>query len=268
MVDSHCHLGDEAYVADLADVVARAKAAGVEELLCVLEASDSTEWERAPGVCRHWDRIRLAAGVHPHRAGAFAGESARAVELVRSRISQEPLVCGLGEIGLDYHYTFAPRDVQIEVFAAQVALAREIDVPVIIHTREADEDTLRVLAEHGQGAVRGVFHCFSGDRVLAQKAVAMGFYVSFSGIVTFQKAEAVREAVNNVPLGRLLIETDSPYLAPVPHRGRRNEPAWVVAVADAIAGIRGLLPEEVSAAVARNYRELFGLPGQRVDTHP
>ncbi|MCX6539395.1 MAG: TatD family hydrolase [Acidobacteria bacterium] len=257
MVDSHCHLADEVFIADVADVVARAKAAGLLEALCVLDASDPAEFTRAHGVCEQWSRIRLAAGVHPHRAGAFAGEPVRAADLVRSRLDQEPLVRAIGEIGLDYHYTYAPRDVQIAVFSAQVALARERDLPVIIHTREADSDTIRVIEEIGQGCVRGVFHCFSGDRDLALKAIAMGFHVSFSGIVTFQKADRVREAAEVVPLDRLLVETDSPYLAPVPHRGKRNEPAWVVRVAEAVAAIHKVSPGELSEAVTRNYRDLF-----------
>lgn len=257
MIDSHCHLADEAYVVDLADVVARAKAAGLQDLLCVLEASDSDEWARVRGVCNQWDRIRLAAGVHPHRAGSFAGEAPRAAALVQSRINDEPLVHAIGEIGLDYHYRFAPHDVQLEVFAAQVVLARELDLPVVIHTREADADTVRVLSDIGQSSVRGVFHCFSGNRELASKAVALGFHVSFSGIVTFEKATAVKDAVSVVPLDRLLIETDCPYLAPVPHRGQRNEPAWAIAVARAIAALRQTSVEAVSEAVTRNYRELF-----------
>ena len=257
MVDSHCHLADEAFVADVTDVVARAKAAGLRDVLCVVEASDQIEGSRVAGVCSQWDRIRLATGIHPHRAGAFAGDAQRAADLARARANQDPLVRAIGEIGLDYHYTFAPRDVQIEVFAAQVTLARELDLPVIVHTREADADTIRVLTQAGQGALRGVFHCFSGDSELALTAVAMGFHVSFSGIVTFRKADAVREAVRVVPLDRLLIETDSPYLAPVPHRGTRNEPAWVVHVAEAVAAIHHMAPHDLSDVVTANYRNLF-----------
>ncbi len=257
MVDSHCHLADDAFVADVADVVARAKAAGLQEALSVLEASDDGEFDRAHLVCEQWSEIRLAAGVHPHRAGVFAGNAGQVVDLVRMRLGQEPLLRALGEIGLDYHYTFAPRDVQLEVFSAQVALARDLDLPVIIHTREADIDTIRVLAEIGQGALRGVFHCFSGDRELALKAVALGFHVSFSGIVTFPNANQIREAVQVVPLDRLLIETDCPYLAPVPHRGKRNEPAWVVGVGEAVAALRTMSVGEFAEAVTRNYRDLF-----------
>jgi len=257
MVDSHCHLADEVFIADVADVIARAKAAGLQEALCVLEASDQAEFARVRVVCDQWDRIRLATGVHPHRAGAFAGDAGRAAGLVRLRLAQEPLVRAIGEIGLDYHYTFAPRDVQLEVFSAQVALARELNLPVIIHTREADSDTIRVLEETGQGGVRGVFHCFSGDRELALRAVDMGFHVSFSAIVTFRNAEPVQDAARVVPLDRLLVETDSPYLAPAPHRGKRNEPAWVVRVAEAVAAIHKVTPGVFSEAVTRNYRDLF-----------
>jgi TatD DNase family protein len=257
MVDSHCHLADPTFGADLPDVIARAKAAGVREALCVVEASDAEEFSRVRLVCAQWDRVRLAIGVHPHRAGAFAGDAGRAVGLVRARLAEEPLVRAIGEIGLDYHYAFSPRDAQLEVFSAQVALARELDVPVIIHTREADDDTVRVLEEVGRGAVRGVFHCFSGDRAFALRAVAMGFHVSFSAIATFRKADAVQEAARAVPADRLLIETDCPYLAPAPYRGKRNEPAWVVRVGEAVAALREITPGEVSEAVTRNFRELF-----------
>jgi TatD DNase family protein len=257
MIDSHCHLADEAFVADLPDVVARAKAAGLLEALCVLDASDSAELARADVVCQQWDRVRLAAGVHPHRAGAVTADAGRMAGLVRLQVEQQPLVRAIGEIGLDYHYTFAPRDVQAAVFSAQVALARELDLPVIIHTREADRDTIRILEEVGQGSVRGVFHCFSGDRELALQAVAMGFHVSFAAIVTFRKAERVQEAARVVPLDRLLVETDCPYLAPAPHRGKRNEPAWVVQVAEAVAAIHKMTLGECSDEVTRNYRNLF-----------
>ena len=257
MIDSHCHLADEAFVADLPDVVARARTAGVQEALCILEASDEAEFARVPAVSEQWDRIRVATGVHPHRAGAFAENAAKAADLVRERIAREPLVRAIGEIGLDYHYTFAPPDVQVDVFSAQVALARERALPVIIHTREADSDTIRVLDHIGRGDVRGVFHCFSGDRDLALTAVAMGFHVSFSGIVTFRKAERVQEAAAAVPLDRLLIETDCPYLAPAPYRGQRNEPAWVVRVGESVAGIRHMTSGDFWRTVTRNYRDLF-----------
>ncbi|MEI6668253.1 MAG: TatD family hydrolase [Acidobacteriota bacterium] len=257
MIDSHCHLADEVFAADIQDVVSRACSAGLVEALCVLEASESSEFARVPSLRAHWDRLRFAVGVHPHKAGAFVGNPAGSVELVRSRVETEPLVRAIGEIGLDYHYAFAPREAQQAVFAAQLALARDLDLPVIVHTREADADTIRLLKEAGSGAWRGVFHCFSGDAELARAAVAMGFHVSFSGIVTFRKAEHVQQAAKEVPADRLLIETDCPYLAPAPHRGKRNEPAWVVKVGESVAAIRQTTPAALAKAVTENYRRLF-----------
>jgi TatD DNase family protein len=257
MIDSHCHLADEVYAADLGDVVARARTAGLSDVLCVIEASDAAECARAQSVSAHWDRIRFATGVHPHRAATCSGDAARAADLVRLQLEQQPLARAIGEIGLDYHYTLASREVQAAVFSAQLALARELDLPVVVHTREADADTIRILEQIGQGQLRGVFHCFSGDRDLAVRALEMGFHVSFSAIVTFKKSERVQDAARMVPLERLLVETDCPYLAPAPHRGQRNEPAWVVRVAEAVARIHGTSLVTVSEAVTDTYRELF-----------
>jgi len=166
-------------------------------------------------------------------------------------------VRAIGEVGLDYHYDFAPRDVQRNVFSAQVALARDRGYPLVIHTREADDDTVAILEQEGAGRVRGVFHCFSGDSGLARRALRLGFYLSFSGILTFPRSAAVRDAAAIVPLDRLLVETDCPYLSPVPYRGRRNEPAWVVETVKRLADIRGIDPSEVASAASENYRILF-----------
>ena len=226
MIDSHCHLADEAFEADLDAAIARAREAGVTGALCILAAGDEPEAARARGVQARWTAVRFATGVHPHAAGTFAGRIAarrRRPGATRRRLTR----AAIGEIGLDYHYDFAPRDVQREVFAGQLALARELDRPVIIHTREATDDTFAILEE--SGGVRGVFHCFTGDAAMARRAIDIGFYLSFAGIVSFPKAESLREAARLVPADRLLIETDSPYLAPVPFRGKRNEPAYVPA---------------------------------------
>jgi TatD DNase family protein len=166
-------------------------------------------------------------------------------------------VRAVGEVGLDYHYDFAPRDVQRAVFAGQVRLACERDLPLVIHTREADDDTIALLAREGKGKARGVFHCFSGDARLARRALDLGFYVSFSGMVTFPKAGSIRDAAAIVPLDRLLVETDAPYLAPVPHRGSRNEPGRVVEVVRALAELRGIDVAAVASASVSNYRNLF-----------
>ena len=257
MVDSHAHLADEAFARDIELVVARAREAPLEEVLCVAEASDPAECARAAGVVRLWDRLRTTSGVHPHRAAPFAGDPASAAALTDARIQSEPLVRAVGEVGLDYHYDFAPRDVQRAVFAAQVRLACDRRLPLVVHTREADDDTLEVLASVGKGAARGVFHCFSGDWAFARRALDLGFHISFSGIVTFPKATAIRDAAARVPLDRLLVETDAPYLAPVPHRGSRNEPSRVLDVGRALAELRGITRDTLAAAVVANYRALF-----------
>lgn len=257
MIDSHCHLADEAFAGDLDAVVARANAGGLTGALCIVDATDPGEMQRAEGVARAWDAVRTTAGVHPHRAADFARCASAAVALVRSRIDADSRVRAIGEIGLDYHYDCAPRDVQREVFAAQAAFARDAGLPVVVHTREADDDTVEILRRVGAGTLTGVFHCFSGDRHLAAEALDLGFYVSFSGILTFPKSEAIRQAAALVPLDRLLVETDCPYLAPVPHRGKRNEPAWVSEVVATLARLHGRETQAVAGATAENYRRLF-----------
>jgi TatD DNase family protein len=257
MVDSHAHLADEAFAADAAAVVQRARNASLVGILCIVDASDPEETGRARAVLRLWEGLRTTSGVHPHRAAPFAGNPAGAAELAEARIRSEPLVRAVGEVGLDYHYDFAPRDVQRAVFAEQIRLACDRDLPLVVHTREADDDTIELLSREGKGKARGVFHCFSGDLRLAGRALELGFYVSFSGIVTFPKAGPVREAAAAVPLDRILVETDAPYLAPVPHRGQRNEPCHVAAIVRALAGLRGVGVETLAAACMSNYRELF-----------
>jgi TatD DNase family protein len=195
--------------------------------------------------------------VHPHTAGNFADDPARVVQLVEDRLSAFPPSRALGEIGLDYHYDFAPRDVQQEVFRRQLDLARRRGLPVVIHTREAEDDTFRILAEEAAGHAEGVFHCFTGDRAMARRALDAGFHLSLAGIVTFPRATELHEVAKMVPLERLLIETDSPYLAPVPHRGTRNEPSRVLHVAEAIAALRHTTPEVVAAATCDNFVRLF-----------
>ena len=255
MIDSHCHLADEVFKDDLDATIARAQQAGVIGALCILAAGDEAEGQRARDVAGKWAAVRFATGVHPHAAGAFAGRAADAAATTRSHASAFD-ACGIGEIGLDYHYDFAPRDVQRDVFAAQLALALELDRPVIIHTREATDDTFALLREGG--GVRGVFHCFTGDVAMARRALDIGFYVSFAGIVSFPKAESLRDAARLVPASRLLIETDSPYLAPVPHRGKRNEPAYVARVVEALAAARAETALALAEQTSHNFVSLFG----------
>jgi len=255
MIDSHSHLADAAFETDLGDVVARAKAAGLTGALVILAAGDDAEAARARKVRDAWGAVRFATGVHPHSAGAFAGRATDAAGAVVESVMRFT-ACAVGEIGLDYHYDYAPRDVQQEVFAAQLAIAKHLDRPVIIHTREATDDTFEILAR--AGGVRGVFHCFTGDAAMARRALDIGFHVSFSGIVTFPKADAIREAARLVPDDRLLVETDSPYLAPVPFRGKRNEPAHVARVVEALAELRGTDPARLAERTSLAFDGLFG----------
>jgi TatD DNase family protein len=255
VIDSHCHLADEGFAGYLDEVIARAKAAGVTEALCILSAGDEAEAERARAVAGRWPAVRFAAGVHPHSAGDFAGRVEASVETTRAH-AEAFQARAIGEIGLDYHYDFAPRDVQQAVFAAQLGLARERGLPVIIHTREATDDTFAILKAAGD--IRGVFHCFTGDISMARRALDIGFYLSYAGIVTFPKASDLRDTVKMVPADRLLIETDSPYLAPVPHRGKRNEPAYVGRVLEALSAVRGEPVADLEAQVTRNFVRLFG----------
>jgi TatD DNase family protein len=257
VIDSHCHLADEVFAADLDAVIARAKDAGLERAMTILAAGDEKEAAQAGRVASLWPECRFAIGVHPHAAAAFADRPERAADVVRAQVEQTPGARAIGEIGLDYHYDFAPPDVQQQVFRAQVALARDLGLPVVIHTREADADTVRILKEVGGGGLRGVLHCFTGGPALARAGLDLGFYVSFSGIVTFPKATDLRETAKGVPLDRVLIETDSPFLAPVPLRGKRNEPAHVARVAEAVAALHGIPPEEAARRTAANFHALF-----------
>ena len=257
MIDSHCHLADETFATDLDQVIARAREAGVERALVVLEAGNVKEAAQAERVTALWPEVRFSIGVHPHQAHQFAGDPDRAAMLVREQFAATPAARAIGEIGLDYHYDFSPRDVQQAVFRVQLRLARELGRPVVIHTREADQDTLAILDDEGGGTLGGVLHCFTGNDALADAGLALGFFVSLAGIVTFPKAGPLRETARRVPLDRLLVETDSPFLAPVPYRGKRNEPAYVARVVDALAGLHGLPPERLADLTTANFHSLF-----------
>jgi TatD DNase family protein len=257
LIDSHCHLADDVFAADLEDVVARAQSAGLERALVILAGGDAKESTQAGRVASLWPDVRFAIGIHPHQAHEFSDAPDRVDEVVRRQFTATPQARAIGEIGLDYHYDFSPRDLQQRVFRSQVALARELRQPVVIHTREADDDTLEILRDAGGGDVRGVLHCFTGGPSLARAGLDLGFYISMSGIATFPKAAELRETLKAVPLERVLIETDSPFLAPVPHRGKRNEPAHVAQVADALAALHGISPAEACRRTTANFHALF-----------
>jgi TatD DNase family protein len=253
LVDAHCHLiGSHLDKDNLQQVLDRALAAGVRGMVAV-----GTDLGEAPAVldlAARCPAVRASLGVHPHEARLWGPESG--AEL--TRLLMDPLVLFVGETGLDFHYDLSPREVQEEVFRAQIRIAREVGKPLMIHTREAGEATLRLLREEGAQAVRGIIHCFSEDLAFARGALDLGFNLSFSGILTFPKSGAIQEVAAWAPLDRIHVETDSPYLAPVPFRGRTNEPAHVVHVAAHLARLRGLAPERVAEATTRNLEALCG----------
>jgi len=257
VIDSHCHLADDTFAQDLDDVVRRARDAGLERAMVILEAGNAKEAAQALRLDALWPELRFSIGVHPHQAHQYAADPDRAAAVVREQWTATPSARAVGEIGLDYHYDFSPRDVQQAVFRAQLRLARELDRPVVIHTREADDDTVAMLREEGGGQLRGVLHCFTGGAALADSGLDLGFYISLAGIITFPKAEELRQTVRRVPLDRLLTETDSPFLAPVPYRGKRNEPAHVARVVDALAALHGKPAADLARQTAANFHTLF-----------
>lgn len=252
LVDSHCHLNYKDFEADLPDVIARAQTAGVGTLLTI-----NTRLSEAPALHHLADTypfIYCSVGVHPHDAAEYVYEGVMA-DL--QTLAAHPKVVGLGETGLDYYYNNSPAEAQQQSFRNHIQLSGALDLPLIIHTRDADTDTIALLDEQKSSAVRGVFHCFSGSEALAREALERGFYLSFSGIITFKKADLLRDVVRFVPLDRILVETDAPFLAPVPHRGGRNEPAYTRVVAEHLAQIKGMSFEEVAAVTTRNFFTLF-----------
>jgi TatD DNase family protein len=248
LVDSHVHLDDPKFDADRDEVMERARAAGVEFMLAIGTGNGPPDLEAGVRLAGQYPFLYASAGVHPHDAAKSTEETfARLRELAR-----HPKVVAIGEIGLDYHYDFSPRPVQRAVFERQLAIAAETRKPVVIHTREAWEDTLALWDASAQ-PVPGIMHCFTGDEAQARQALDRGFYLGFGGVLTFPKADATRQAARLAPEDRLLVETDCPYLAPVPHRGKRNEPAFVAEVARRLAELRGRPVEEVSEITAHNF---------------
>jgi TatD DNase family protein len=242
LIDSHCHINDKQFDADREAAIERALSAGVGHMMVI----DAPEFAEAH------ECMYATIGVHPHEASKATEDSfARVREMTR-----HPKVRAVGEIGLDYHYDFSPRDVQMDVFRRQIEIAHEAELPIVIHTREAWEDTLQTIERTGGLPHGGIMHCFTGDAAQARQAVEMGFHLAFGGVLTFPKAESVREAARFAPEDRLLVETDCPYLAPVPNRGKRNEPAFVVEVARRLAEVRGTTLEAIAEVTTRNFGRL------------
>ena len=262
MIDSHCHLAGDAFATDVEEVIARARAARLSTALCVLAMGEPEEAARVPRIASLWPDLRFAIGVHPHEAGRFTGSVDATMASVRRALGDIPRIAALGEIGLDYHYDLSPRDVQRAIFRAQLALAGEVRLPVVVHTREAEADTVALMEAAGGWHLRGVLHCFTGTVEMSRWAVRAGLYVSFAGIVTFQNADALRQTAADVPLERLLVETDCPYLAPAPFRGERNEPALVVEVAKTLAHVKNVSLDTLDEAVTANFHTLFGVTSE------
>jgi TatD DNase family protein len=252
LVDSHCHLDFPEFAAELDAVVARAREAGVGRLLTI--CTRLSKFHEVLGVAERFDRMFCSVGVHPHEA---AHEPDIALERIVT-LAKHPKVVGIGEAGLDYYYDKSPHDKQREVFQLHIEAARQTGLPLIVHSRDADEDTVALLREGAaKGGLKGVIHCFTATQHLADAALEMGFFISLSGIVTFKNAEALRQVAKTVPLDRLLVETDAPYLAPMPMRGKRNEPSFVRHTAAYVADMLGVPFDELAARTTANFNRLF-----------
>ncbi|MEJ7624937.1 MAG: TatD family hydrolase [Pyrinomonadaceae bacterium] len=258
LIDSHCHIDAEQFDADRDEVVARALAAGVVSMLNIGTGDPRTDaFRRAVEVAERYENVYAAVGVHPHDAKLYDGAAEnQMIGLVKS----SKKVIAWGEIGLDYYYDHSPRDVQREVFRRQIRAARELGLPIIIHSRDADDETVEILTEEcSYAGFRGIMHCFGGTPKMAESLMNLGFFISFAGNITFKKADNLRCAARVVPLDRLLIETDCPFLTPVPLRGQRNEPSFVAHTAQFLAELYGVDVDLLAQRTTENFTNLFGI---------
>lgn len=253
-VDSHCHLDDDDFAEEgVAEIIKRAQSAGVGHFLTI--CTRMVEFPKILETANVSPLIHCTVGTHPHHAEEPTELNVTVGEIVAH--TKNPKVVGIGETGLDYHYEHSPKDEQQKVFATHIEAGLAADLPLIIHTRAADDDTVRLMREVGQGRSRGVMHCFSGNKDFAAKCLDLGYYISFSGIITFKKADDIREALKYTPMDRLLIETDAPWLAPIPHRGKRNEPSFVIHTANMVAQVKNCALKEVEETTTDNFFRLF-----------
>lgn len=253
LIDSHCHLDSEQFNDDREAVIERAVAAGVEHMVAIGSGDGPPDLEAGIRLADRYPAIYATIGVHPHDAANATSETYRRL----AELIGHAKVIAVGEIGLDYHYDHSPREVQRDVFIEQMRIARHGRKPIVIHTRSAWDDTIALLREHwAPSGLGGIIHCFSEGPREAEQALAIGFHISFAGIVTFPKATSIQEAARITPMDRLLIETDAPYLAPVPKRGKRNEPAYIVETARKLAELRDVTPDEIAQTTADNWRRL------------
>jgi TatD DNase family protein len=256
LVDSHCHLNFPEFTSDLDAVLARAATNGIGTMLTINtkleEAKDLQE------IADRYSQIFCSVGVHPHDAKDYInGYKGDTLFNQIKALAQHSKVVGIGETGLDYFYNNSPHENQIASFSDHIRASIDLNLPLIIHTRDADEDTIACLKDVGQGKAKGVFHCFSGSADLAQQALGLGFYISFSGILTFKNAEGLRQIAQDVPLNRILVETDAPFLTPIPHRGKRNEPAFTRYTAELLANLKNLSYSEIEKITTNNFFTLF-----------
>lgn len=253
LVDSHCHLDFEQLSSQLEDILRRAELAGVGHMLTI--GTKIRQFDAVRKIAADHSNIHCSVGIHPHEAEE-EGPSITVQKLIE--LSNDPAVVAIGETGLDYFYEHSPREIQKQSFRVHIEAARETGLPLIVHTRNADEDTIQILQEeYAKGPFTGVIHCFSSGWEVAEKSMEIGFYISISGIVTFKAAQDLRDHVEKIPLDRLLVETDSPYLAPIPNRGKTNEPSFVAHTAAKVAELKGVSDEEIAEKTTANFFKLF-----------
>lgn len=255
LIDSHSHIQDIEFADDLEAVLSRAQAAGVEKIIVVGGAGDLSSNAAALELANSYPGLYATIGMHPHDAKEVDDEAFQRMEA----LARNPKVVAVGESGLDFYYDHSPRQVQIDLFCRFIQMARQRRLPLVVHVRDAYREASEIIKREGKGDLRGVIHCFTGDYDAAREFLDLGFYLSFAGIITFKNADTLREVVRKLPLDRILIETDSPYLAPVPHRGKRNEPSFVRYVAETLTQVKGVPLEEVAQATTENARKLFAI---------
>jgi TatD DNase family protein len=253
LIDSHAHIQGKEYAGEVEAVIARAHAAGVETIIAVGGAGDMSSNTDAIRLATVFPDVYATVGMHPHDAKDVGDDELN----VLKKLAAHSKVIAIGETGLDYYYSHSPHDVQRRVFGQFIHMARQTQLPIVVHERDAARDATELLRCQGVGDLRGVIHCFTGNYESARAYLDLGFYLSFTGIITFKNADALREVVSKIPLERILVETDSPYLTPVPHRGRRNEPAYARHVAETIANVKGISFEEIAQITTANVKQLF-----------
>ncbi len=261
LIDSHAHIQGKEYAGEVEAVIARAREAGVEKIIAVGGAGDMSSNTEAIALAKTFPDIYATVGMHPHDAKDVGADELKKLK----ELAAAPKVVAVGETGLDYYYDHSPREVQRRVFAEFIHLARETGLPIVVHERDAANDAAQLLRGEGEGKIHGVIHCFTGDYEAACAYLNLGFYISFTGIITFKNAEPLREVVRKVPLERMFVETDSPYLTPVPHRGKRNEPAYVRYVAETIANLKRISLEEVARVTTQNVQALFDMRSRPIE---